>query len=148
MNTLQTLAAEALTTLLLATPLACQSTEPLPQSATIGPCKVIDGDTLRCGEERIRLLGIDAPELPGHCRNGRNCAPGDPVASSHNLQKALNARMTIWRMGTDRYGRTLALIESGGRDLACHQLMGDHAIYRAEWDNGHHIARLCPEAAQ
>lgn len=30
----------------------------------------IDGDTLRCGRERIRLLGTDAPELPGHCQRG------------------------------------------------------------------------------
>jgi endonuclease YncB( thermonuclease family) len=33
--------------------------------ATISSCHAIDGDTLRCGEERIRLVGIDAPELPG-----------------------------------------------------------------------------------
>ena len=31
-------------------------------------CTVVDGDPLRCGSERVRLLGIDAPELPGHCR--------------------------------------------------------------------------------
>lgn len=24
----------------------------------------VDGDTLRCGKERIRLLGIDAPGVP------------------------------------------------------------------------------------
>src|SRR3546814_4753345 len=29
---------------------------------------VVDGDTLRCGGTRIRLQGIDAPEMPGHCR--------------------------------------------------------------------------------
>ena len=28
-------------------------------------CTVTDGDTVRCNGERIRLLGIDAPELPG-----------------------------------------------------------------------------------
>ena len=27
----------------------------------LGPCTVTDGDTLRCGEERLRLTGIDAP---------------------------------------------------------------------------------------
>src|ERR1700712_1173347 len=49
-------------------------------------CRVVDGDTLRCGNERVRLLGIDAPELPGHCRIGRACAPGDPYASTASLQ--------------------------------------------------------------
>jgi endonuclease YncB( thermonuclease family) len=33
----------------------------------VGPAEVIDGDTLRIGEERIRLLGIDAPELDQDC---------------------------------------------------------------------------------
>lgn len=45
----------------------------------------IDGETLRCGKERIRLLGIDAPETPGHCRRGRKCVEGDPYASKAAL---------------------------------------------------------------
>lgn len=48
----------------------------------------IDGDTLRCGAERIRLLGIDAPEMPGHCHERRNCVPGDPIASKNALRNA------------------------------------------------------------
>ena len=49
----------------------------------------IDGDTLRCGRERIRLLGIAAPEMPGHCRRGRRCVEGDPVASRAALAAAI-----------------------------------------------------------
>jgi micrococcal nuclease len=29
----------------------------------VGPCYVVDGDTIRIGKENIRLAGIDAPEL-------------------------------------------------------------------------------------
>lgn len=56
---------------------------PRPGAPTelVAGCTVTDGDTIRCGAERIRLLGIDAPELPGHCRSGRACAPGDPYGS-------------------------------------------------------------------
>ena len=32
-------------------------------SATV--VRVVDGDTLRLGERRVRLIGIDAPELDG-----------------------------------------------------------------------------------
>lgn len=34
---------------------------------------IIDGDTFDCGSTRIRLHGIDSPEMPGHCRSGREC---------------------------------------------------------------------------
>ncbi len=47
---------------------------------------VVDGDTLRCGSERVRLAGIDAPEMPGHCRPGRECTAGDAFASRDGLQ--------------------------------------------------------------
>jgi len=73
-------------------------------------CSATDGDTIRCGDERIRLLGIDAPELPGHCRVGRDCAPGDPHASTNNLKAAMSGSLTIKRIGEDHYGRTLALV--------------------------------------
>ncbi len=55
----------------------------------VSGCTATDGDTIRCGNERIRLLGIDAPELPGHCREGRRCAPGDPYAATTSLRKAI-----------------------------------------------------------
>ena len=111
---------------------------------TISGCSVVDGDTLRCQGERIRLLGIDAPELPGHCRAGRNCAPGDPYASTRSLEQALSGRLTIERVGVDRYGRTLALIRGGQGNLSCWQLRQGHAVYKPQWDNGRRVARACP----
>ena len=37
---------------------------PIPMSMEIrGPCYVIDGDTIRIGKTKIRLAGLDAPEL-------------------------------------------------------------------------------------
>ncbi|WP_227698516.1 thermonuclease family protein [Sphingomonas hengshuiensis] len=103
----------------------------------------IDGDTLRCGRERIRLIGIDAPELPGHCRRGRKCVPGDAQASKRSLQAALRGRATIRRFGFDRYGRTLASVAIGGNDLSCHQLRAGAAAYVARWDTGGTVRREC-----
>lgn len=107
----------------------------------------MDGDTLRCGTERIRLLAIDAPELPGHCRVDRQCAPGDPFASTESLRTSLSEGMTIRRVGQDRYGRTLALVTSGGIDLSCRQLEADAATYKPRWDNGGLVMARCPEVA-
>lgn len=67
---------------------------------------VVDGDTIRLQNERIRLSGIDAPEL------------SEPLCEAERLL-ALQARDRLaellssqpWRVvreGTDRYGRTLA----------------------------------------
>lgn len=78
----------------------------------------VDGDTLRCGGERIRLLGIDAPEMPGHCRRGRQCVEGDPYAAKAALAGMLSGEATIERRGRDRYGRTLARVRVNNVDLS------------------------------
>src|SRR4051794_39701410 len=56
---------------------------------------VVDGDTLRCGPVRLRLLGIDAPEIE-RCPRWRVCAPGDGQAAKRGLVAAL-------RLGPVRY---------------------------------------------
>ena len=94
----------------------------------------IDGDTLRCGAERIRLIGIDAPELPGHCAQGRDCAPGDPIAAQASLAALAKGSAEIERDGLDDYGRTLARLRVNGTELSCAQLKKGHAVYRSEWD--------------
>lgn len=94
----------------------------------------IDGDTLRCGRERIRLLGIDAPELPGHCRRGRRCVEGDPVASKASLAAMLRGKATIERRGRDRYGRTLARVRVNGVDLSDYQVRVGAAMARPDWN--------------
>ncbi|MDE0878543.1 MAG: thermonuclease family protein [Sphingomonas bacterium] len=125
------------------------SLTPLP-----GPCTVTDGDTIRCAParagqkaERIRLLGIDAPELRGHCRRGRICAPGDPISSKASLVTAMRrGSLSIQRVGTDRYGRTLAMVSAGGTDLSCWQLARRQAIYKPRWDDGGRVKARCPNS--
>jgi micrococcal nuclease len=131
----------------LATLGGCTRATEIPPAESVTACRVADGDSLRCGDERVRLLAIDAPEKPGQCRQGRTCAPGDPFASERNLRDAIAPTMTIRRVGTDRFGRTLALVEARGRDLSCHQLESKAAIYNPRWDNGGFVGAMCPEAA-
>jgi micrococcal nuclease len=122
------------------------SPQPARDAVPLRNCRAVDGDTLRCGRERIRLLGIDAPEMPGHCQPGRRCVPGDPFASRASLAKAINGRLSIERIGADRYGRTLGLVRGPGGDLSCWQLRSAQARYRADWDDGRALARRCREA--
>jgi endonuclease YncB( thermonuclease family) len=93
--------------------------------------RITDGDTFRCGKTRVRLYGIDAPELPGHCSKGRACTPGDPWASTNNLAALLRLGGVQCRtVDVDRYGRTVALCSAGGADLSCSQLAGGFAVRR------------------
>lgn len=88
---------------------------------------VHDGDTIRCGRERVRLASIDAPELPGSpkCARPRRSNGSHPgwcdyrmAAQSRDALAALLAgqRVLITRQGTDIYGRTLATVSVNGRD--------------------------------
>jgi hypothetical protein len=110
-------------------------------------CSVTDGDTIRCGNERIRLLGIDAPEMPGHCRQGRDCVEGDPYASTASLAAGMIGSLSIERVGEDHYGRTLAVVAGSQGDLSCWQLRHEQAVYKAKWDDGLRVVRACPGAA-
>jgi micrococcal nuclease len=117
-------------------------------------CVAVDGDSLSClvpplSRVHLRLNGIDSPELPGHCRAGRQCAPGDPVAAKANLARLIDGRTVHWTdLGTDRYGRTIAAARVGHRDLSCAQLIGKYAIYKPRWDNLKATRKRCPRAAR
>jgi micrococcal nuclease len=136
---------------LLAVTLAMCAFPAHSQGVRRGTCKAIDGDTLTCLSRRqrihVRLSAIDAPELPGHCRGGRNCAPGDPFAAKANLAAMVAGRIVTWTpLELDRYGRTVALPIAGGRNLACSQLRGGFAVYWARYDKAKRLARSCPWA--
>ena len=54
---------------------------------------VTDGDTFRCTDgTRVRLSAIDTPEMPGSCRPGRTCAPGNPYAARAELVRLAGGR--------------------------------------------------------
>lgn len=92
---------------------------------------VTDGDTFRCGERRVRMEGIDAPELPGHCQPGRDCVSGDPFASRSNLQRLVAGRtVQCQEVDTDRYGRTIGRCFADEVDLSCEQIAGGFAQRR------------------
>jgi hypothetical protein len=109
---------------------------------------VADGDTLRCGPERLRLLGIDAPEIE-RCPQWRACAPGDGQAARQSLIAALRFGPIRYRSLTvDRYGRTVAVVWAGPVNLSCWQLQQRQAIYKRNWDNGGIIGRECRVSRQ
>ena len=90
---------------------------------------IIDGDTFDCGDVRIRLANIDAPEL-SECRPGRKCVSGDPVAAKRYLKSITRGRVDCRQIDTDHYGRIVALCENLGQDLSCQMVENNYAIER------------------
>ena len=92
--------------------------------------EIIDGDTFTCAGERIRLSSIDAPEMPGHCRAGRECTKGDPYAAQDYLSSLTRGEVICKRKDTDHYGRTVARCQSSGKDLSCEMIAAGYAVER------------------
>jgi micrococcal nuclease len=78
---------------------------------------VIDGDTIKIGARKIRVEGIDAPEMAGHCAEESALA----IRARDRLRALLNegpfVALARGVRSFDQYGRELRRIERGGRDL-------------------------------
>lgn len=90
---------------------------------------VHDGDTIRCGRERVRIANIDAPELRDSPKSQDRrqsyawCDFAVGEASRVALVRLLSrGRVMIERLGTDPYRRTLATVSVNGVDA------GDYLI--------------------
>lgn len=98
-----------------------------PEAALSGRASAVDGDTLRIGDTRIRLLGFDAVELDQTCSD----AGGTDWSCGREARAVLdeltgNGDTVCTADGSDRYRRVLARCTAGGADL------GDSMV-RAGW---------------
>ncbi|MBI3506124.1 MAG: thermonuclease family protein [Proteobacteria bacterium] len=102
-------------TLLLALLFLAASTA---QAAALA-CRAVDGDTIVCAGETIRISNIDTPELGSHAR----CASEAELAArakTFTATRLAAGEVVLHRdvkRPRDRYGRTLATVAVDGRDL-------------------------------
>jgi endonuclease YncB( thermonuclease family) len=89
---------------------------PLPALAQEVP-QVVDGDTLKFGHQRVRLYGIDAPELHQTC-DGGTWAAGKLARAA--LMGIIGGRPVtcVVIVPRDRYGRPVSTCSAGKMDLA------------------------------
>jgi endonuclease YncB( thermonuclease family) len=78
--------------------------------------RVIDGDTLDLGGERVRLVNIDAPEMPPKAKCSAE-ADGALAATARLRTLVGGGALTLERTGVDRYGRTLAHVYVAEADV-------------------------------
>lgn len=87
---------------------------------------VVDGDTLRVDGERVRLIGVDAPEIrSAACAEERRRGERAKAMLAHLVAGHV---LSLQRDGTDRYGRTLAVVLADGADVNAAMISSGHAV--------------------
>ncbi len=78
---------------------------------------VTDGDSLRIDGERIRLWGMDAPELGQKCQKLGVSYDCGITAREALISLIGNSQVKCEKVNTDRYRRTVARCSVDGADL-------------------------------
>lgn len=109
----------------------------------------IDGDTLRTGGERIRLFGIDAPELRQPCydTSGREWACGR-AAKARLAALVAGGNVACASQGHDRYGRMLGICSAGNvPDVAEVLVQEGYAVDYSRYSDRYSVAARDARAA-
>jgi len=100
------------------------------------PVRVVDGDTLGLGGERVRLYGIDAPESGQTCeRSGSPWQCG--VAATAALSSWLEGKATACvELDRDRYGRAVSTCSADGQDVGGWMVRQGWAVEYRQYSDG------------
>ena len=106
-----------------------------------GRIDVVDGDTLHVGREKVRLFGIDAPELAQTCTGDATEPVWDCGRRSRLLLQALVGvgAVVCEARGANR-GRIVAVCRADGRDLGAAMVAAGMAVDEPAYSNGHYRA--------
>ena len=93
--------------------------------------EVTDGDTIKLDGERVRLWGIDAPEIRQKC-GGVACGE----QAKEYLERIINDAIACEAQETDRYGRTVARCFVGSNDIGALMVEGGWALDYTQYSKG------------
>lgn len=109
--------------------------------------RVVDGDTIEWQGQKVRLFGIDAPEITQTCdRRGQSwdCGRWSMVM----LERAIGTEtVACTAIDTDRYGRMVATCTAGGVDLARTQVQTGAAQAYARYSRRYLADEAAAQAA-
>ncbi|MCZ4271032.1 thermonuclease family protein [Maritalea porphyrae] len=106
-----------------------------------GLARVIDGDSLQIEGQKIRVIGIDAPELDQPCRvNGKEWLCG--LDAKNSLTAQINGRLVdCASQGKDKYRRLLAVCKVDGKDIGKWMVTNGWAVSFGDYAFDEAIAR-------
>lgn len=83
-----------------------------------GKPRIVDGDTIWIGKTKIRLHGIDTPEMKQECKD----ADGNPWMAGEEAKEFLKSltdgkEVSCSSHGNDKYGRMIGSCEVGDMDI-------------------------------
>ncbi|WP_412049268.1 thermonuclease family protein [Hoeflea sp. Naph1] len=115
--------------------------EQISQTEISGLARVVDGDSLAIDGRRLRLKGIDAPEIAQRCRR-------DGVEYDCGIEAAVYLRDLLGASpvdcsgeGVDRYGRDLVRCVVGSVDLNEAMVRAGHAVAYGDYQVAETAAR-------
>ena len=103
---------------------------PLPSVAEVaGRVQVIDGDTIDVGGARVRLYGIDAPEIGQPCRTDRGEVRDCGIWARDQVRRMYQGRRARCEpLDRDIYGRIVARCAVRGEDMGA-RIVGEGVAF-------------------
>ena len=102
--------------------------------------QVIDGDSIKNGSLRIRLYGIDAPELEQQCTDAKGTSWHCGRAAKRKLENLIKGKPLICNIkGTDLYKRKLAICKLDGLDISQYMVEQGYAVAYTKYSDKYEI---------
>ena len=96
---------------------------------------VIDGDTIRLGDVKIRFSGIDAPEINQTCVASEGKVACGKISRDLLIEKVTNNKMSCTDEGKDFYGRVLGECFVNGESLSAYLVREGFAFAYRKYSN-------------
>jgi len=125
-----------------------EENEPLKPTGEVqtlsGWPEIVDGDSIKIKGVRVRLVGIDAPEMGQYCLDDAKKRHPCGIFAKKHLEKLIQNRPVTCRwQELDRYDRILGLCQAGDDNL--NRLMVENgwafSYYSSAYDNEQKLAR-------
>ena len=96
---------------------------------------VIDGDTIRLGDVKIRFSGIDAPEINQTCVASEGKVACGKISRDLLIEKVTNNKISCTDEGKDFYGRVLGECFVKGESLSSYLVREGFAFAYRKYSN-------------